>query len=85
MKIEKLVVYDYHEDPTEDKRMTLCPHSIRALAADPEDCIVQNRSLRKVIVIFEEGDGIELCVNHQDLELLEKAVGSFVLPEECDL
>lgn len=68
----------YGEKADENKRMTLSPSNICGLAAGIEDVIIQGRSLRRVAVLLVDGGQLEVTVNHSDLELLERAVGSFL-------
>lgn len=79
MEFQTLTVHHYAEDPKEDKRITLAPMNITALAADVEDMTVNGRSVRAVMVLFMDGGSIAVSVNHADLQLMESAIGSFCL------
>jgi hypothetical protein len=82
MQLQVLRVFHYDDkDPNENKRITLSPMNIAAVTADVEDVVIQGRSLRKTSVIMMDAGTLPLNINHQDLELLERAVGSFVDPE----
>lgn len=79
MIVNILRVMHYGETEAENKRITLSPMNLLALAADIEDVTVQGRSLRNVVALAVEGSNLPLCVDHADLELLESAVGSYII------
>ncbi len=79
MDLQKLTITHYEEDSKDDRRVTLSPGNVGMIAAEIDDCTVNNRSVRKVSILFLDGNSVELTVNHADLELLETAIGSFCL------
>lgn len=79
MEVKVLTVTAYAEKEEDNKRVTIQPMNVAMLAADIEDSTIQNRSLRKVAVLLLDGETIELFVNHQDLETMEQAVGSYLV------
>jgi hypothetical protein len=81
MEFEKLTVHHYDISKENEKRVTLSPNNINLLATNIEDTIINGLSLRKVTVLFLQGDPIDLLVNHADLEKMERAIGSFYLEE----
>jgi len=79
MDMQQLTVYHYGDTTAEDKRITLSPGNIALIAANTEDATVNGRSLVNTSVLFMEGGSIDLLINHQDLQKLEAAVGSYCL------
>ena len=79
MEMKQLTVYHYGDTSEEDRRVTLSLHMIVGLSAKTEDTVLNGRSLREVSVLLVEGEKEELLINHQDLESLELAVGSYCL------
>jgi len=79
MEFYKLTVHNYAEKPEEERRITLSPANIVLVAAAVEDITVNGRSLRNVTVLFVDGGSADLLINHQDLQTLESAVGSYCL------
>lgn len=76
--IYKLLTVNHYGDlETDNRRMTISPSNIAALAADHNDVTLQGRSLRKVSVCMMDGGTLDLTVNHADLALMEEAVGAF--------
>ncbi len=76
MQSNILRVHHYGDTPEEDRRVTLSPMDVSVLLAETEDATVQGRAVRRVTVVLSSG-GIELAVNHSDLELLENTIGFF--------
>ena len=76
-EMSTLRVAHYGETPEEDRRITLAPANICAIAAETEDVQVQGRTLRNVSVLFIDGGSMALTVDHSDLELLENTVGAY--------
>jgi hypothetical protein len=79
MEMEILRVHHYGEKTEDDRRITLSPGMITSVAAAVEDESINGRSLRRVAVLFADGGSLELSVNHADLSLLERAIGSFCM------
>lgn len=79
MELQKLTIHCYAETPEEERRITLNPSKIVLLAAGTEDLQLNGRSLRRVTVLFDEGENVDVLVNHSDLELMETAVGTFYI------
>ena len=79
MEFQKLTLSHYSDKPEEERRVTLSPGNIIAVAAEMEDTTVANRSLRAVTVMFLDGGSIDLVINHADLESLENAVGAYCI------
>jgi hypothetical protein len=79
MEMEVLRVHHYGEKTEDDRRITLSPGMITTVAAGVEDEKINNRSLRRVSVLFADGGTLEMAVNHADLDLLERAIGSFCM------
>jgi hypothetical protein len=79
IQMKRLTVHHYGETTEEDKRITISPANIFALAADVEDVVVNGRTLRNVVVLGIDGGSIPLTVNHADLSILEEATGSYCL------
>ena len=79
MEMQRLTVHCYAEDAKEERRVTLSPMNVTLIAAEIDDVVVNNRSVRKVSVLFTDGGSVDLIVNHSDLSLLESAIGSFCL------
>lgn len=77
MRVEKLTVIGYSENPANEKRITLNPGEVISVIAGVEDVVINNRSLRHTTVLFADGGSIDMILNHRDLELLEGAIGSF--------
>jgi hypothetical protein len=77
MDMFKLTLTCYAEKPEDERRVTLSPQLITVVAAQIEDVQVNGRSLRAVSVLFMDGGSVDLLLNHQDLETLETAVGSY--------
>ncbi len=76
---QKLTVDHYGETPGEDRRITLSPGNIDFIAAMTEDSVVRGRPVRFVTILFSNGQNIELALNHQGLDLLEMAIGTFFM------
>lgn len=81
MVVSILRIDHYGDTEDQNRRMTLSPSNICGLAAEMDDTIVQGRSLRRVGVMMMDGEEILLVVNHADLALMERAVGSFIEAE----
>lgn len=79
MEFQKLTVYHYAEDSKEERRITFSPQKINLVAAEPEDTIINGRSLRNVSLLFDDGASVDVTINHADLEMLEMAIGAFCL------
>jgi len=79
MELEVLRVLSYGETPEQDLRITISPMNVLAIVAENEDSTIQGRAVRRVDVLLGEGEQLSVVVNHQDLELLERAIGSFCL------
>ena len=79
MEFQKLTLSHYSDIPEEERRVTLSPGNIVAVAAEMEDKTVANRSLRAVTIMFLDGGSIDLVINHADLETLESAVGAYCI------
>jgi hypothetical protein len=80
MILEQLTVHHYDEEnESEDKRITLAPHHIIAIAATPDDVQVRGIKLRGATVLMADGNSLPLFINHSDLMLLERAIGSYSL------
>ena len=77
--IETLTVQHYAEDIRDVKRVTLSAYKINFIGASVDDVVINGLSVRPVEIWFEEGSMLSLIVSHSDLDLLEKAVGSFRL------
>jgi hypothetical protein len=77
LEMQKLTIRHYSEDPKEERRITLAPHNITVVAAEIEDVTINGASRRVVSVLFMDGGSLDLVVDHQDLQLLETAIGSF--------
>lgn len=72
-----LTVFHYGELESDNKRITVSPQNVAALATDPLDSTAQGRSVRKTTVLMLDGGSLDLTVNHEDLTLLEEAIGAF--------
>ena len=77
--IEVLTVQHYSEDIKEVQRITLAAASINLVSASVEDTIINGISVRPVTVFFQDGGTIDITISHSDLNLLERAVGSFLI------
>jgi hypothetical protein len=79
MEFQKLTVHHYADNTVDDKRITISPSNVAMIAADVDDSTVNGRSVRHVTVLFLDGGSATISINHQDLETLEGAIGSFCL------
>ena len=77
--IQVLTVQHYAEDVSQLKRVTLAVPKINAVSASVEDISVNGLHVRPVTVWFQDGAMIDLVVNHSDLDLMERAIGSFLV------
>ena len=77
MEMQTLRVHSYGETAEDDRRVTIAPNNVVALAASTEDTQVQGRTLRGVSVLFIDGGSMDLVVDHADLQLLETTIGAF--------
>jgi hypothetical protein len=77
MQYQKLTVYHYSNDPTEERRITISPNLVTVIAAGVSDIVINGRSVRNVTVLFTDGGSIDLNINHLDLEALEGAIGTY--------
>ena len=75
--MQKLTVHCYAEKPEDERRITLSPQLITVVAAMIDDIHVNGRSLRQTSVLFVDGGSVDLLLNHQDLQTLETAIGSY--------
>ena len=85
MIIQVLRLHHYGETPAEDRRITLSPHEVTTVAVTTEDVLVQGRKLVSVTVLMKDAGSIDLVLSHSDIETLEAAIGSYVLPSEGDI
>jgi hypothetical protein len=82
MNIQVLTVHHHDlENEKEDRRITISPMNIAAIAAKIEEVEIRGRQLVHITVMLLDGENLDLFVNHADAELLEKATGSFAQPE----
>jgi len=79
MEMEILTLHHYGEKTEDDRRITFSPGMITAVSAADEDVVVNGRTVRNASVLFADGGTLDVCVNHGDLQLLERAVGSFCM------
>lgn len=84
MIIQVLRVSHYGETPKEDRRITISPHEITAMAVNTEVVETQGRKLLSVSVMMKEGPDFDLVISHSDVEKLEAAIGSYILPSDED-
>jgi hypothetical protein len=77
MEMQTLRVHSYGETPEDDRRVTIAPNNVVALAASTDDVQVQGRSLRAISVLFVDGGAMDLVVDHADLQLLEDTIGAY--------
>jgi hypothetical protein len=73
--IRVLTFTHYGDTPEENARMTLSPVSIKLLAAYEDT--KQGRPVKRVSVLFLEGDVTEIFVSDMDLLTIERAVGMY--------
>jgi hypothetical protein len=79
MQLETLTVHHLGDTQDEDRRITISPANVNIIAAEVEDVLVQGRSVRRVAVLMADGGSVDVTINHADLEMLERAIGSFCL------
>jgi hypothetical protein len=77
MEMNTLRVHSYGVVPEDDRRVTIAPANVIALAGETDDIQVQGRSLRNISVLFVDGGSMDLVVDHADLELLENTIGAY--------
>jgi hypothetical protein len=78
MSMEDLSVLtftNYGDTEKQNSRVTLSPMAVRMLSA--QDAIKQNRPVKHLLVMFEQGDIVEIYVNDMDLLTIERAVGGY--------
>jgi len=77
MEMQTLRVHSYGDVAEDDRRVTIAPNNVVALAASTDDVQVQGRSLRAISVLFVDGGAMDLVVDHADLQLLEDTIGAY--------
>jgi hypothetical protein len=73
--IRVLTFTHFGESEAENARMTLSPMNVKLLAAF--DDMRQGRPVKRVSVLFVEGDSVEIFVSEMDLLTIEQAVGMY--------
>lgn len=73
--IRVLTFTHFGETEAENARMTLSPMNVKLLAAF--DDTRQGRPVKRVSVLFLEGDSVEVFVSEMDLLQIEQAVGMY--------
>lgn len=81
MELRVLTLQHYSENIEDERRITLSVEKINLVAAHTDDVSVRGISIRNLSVLFEDGGAIDLALNHQDLETLERAVGAYYLSD----
>lgn len=79
MEMEVLRVHHYGAKTEDDRRVTISPGMVTAISAGVDDEMINGRSLRRISVSLVDGGSLDLSVNHADLSLLERAIGSFCM------
>lgn len=78
-----LTVINHGEDDLDAEvqtRITMAPHHIQTVIASVDYVKKFGRDLKKVNVIYMDGGMIELFVSDLDLTSIERAVGTYFLP-----
>lgn len=70
-----LTVQNFGDTEAENGRVTLAPMAIKMVASF--DDTKQGRSLKRLHVLFLEGDNVELYVSEMDALTIEQAIGTY--------
>lgn len=75
-----LTVLNFGDTQAEDARVTLSPISVRMVASF--DDVKRGRPVKRLVVMFNEGDNVEFFVSEMDALTIEQAIGSYAF-EGC--